>query len=145
MAGPRRSLSLAPLSDGYQRRLAVRSWMVFPPTMQPEPLLRVSEDEPLDRSIVGTRICPDRLIEVTAFDNWERFLEAKHVDAIQLPPACSRNYRCSGGERNGRKAPKRPCCVTEELHLHPVPPSGMLIEDDHNDIVGSKPGQDRLK
>jgi hypothetical protein len=97
------------------------------------------QNKPLEYGVVHASVVADRLINVTALHWRERLLEPEHVAAIRLTPGRCRNHWCPGRKGNGRKASKRPGWMAEELHLHTVPATGVLVEDEYDGILSCEP------
>src|SRR5215470_10136303 len=108
--------------------------VTFPPSMHPVPLLRVAQDEALERCIVSTGVASDLLAGVIAFDRGQGFFEAKHVLAIGLAPTRRLNDRGSGGKRYDGQALERPCRLAEKVDLDSVGRTGMLVEGKHDHV-----------
>ncbi len=125
--------------SGAWGRMAGGQTRSFPATVHPEPLLGMPENEPLEDGIVHTCVRADRLINVVTLHQRESLVEPEHVVAIRLTPRRCRNHWCPGRKRNSRKASKRPGWMTEELHHHTVPATGVLVEDEYDDILSSQP------
>lgn len=118
---------------------------IFPSTVHPEPLLGMLKDQPLQRSIVSTRIRADRLVVIVTLDHRKCVLKAEYVLAVRLSPGCGRNHRGSGCERDRGEASKGLGFVPKKVDLHTVSPAGVLIENEHDDILGGESVEDGLE
>src|SRR6266513_4042660 len=105
----------------------------LPSAMHPEPLLRVPEDQALEHGVVGARIEPDLLAHIVVLDRRHGIVETQHMTAIGFTPACRRQHRRTGCQRNNGEALERPRTKPEKFTLDSIGWTRVLVErkDDH--------------
>src|SRR6202790_5127510 len=111
----------------------------FPSAVHPEPLLPVPEDQALEHGGIGARIEPDFLAHIVALDRRHGIVETQHVTAIGLTPACGRQHRRAGRQRDNGEALEGPRTMPEKLTLDSIGRAGVLVERKENHIAGREP------
>src|SRR5262244_2462464 len=117
----------------------------FPAAMHPPPLLRMPQNQALQRLVVRLSVAANLLIVVLAYDGRQRLFEAQHVPAAALPPRGGGNHGRAGRARNEREATERTRRMTEELDRDAVAAGSMLIEGEQNDVAGSQPLHEQIE
>src|SRR5690349_1253554 len=111
----------------------------LPAPVHPVPLLRVAQDQALQRGIVRPRVAADFLAGIGARLGRERLLEAQHVRSVGLAPARRRKHlrlRCEGDER---ETLERPGGMAEEIDLDAVPRRSVLVEREDDRVACREP------
>src|SRR5262245_44080775 len=112
--------------------------------MDPPPLLGMAQDQSLERGVVGLRVEPDGLADVVGLDRGKRVLEAQDVSSVRLAPARGRHDRCTGVEREERKAAKASGRMAKELDHDAVLLARMLVEREYDEVPCIQPVEDRV-
>ena len=109
--------------------------------MHPVPLLRMAQNQALERRIECARGETNRLVRVGVIHQYERRLEAQHVTSIGLAPARRRHHRGAGGKRQYRETLERSGRMAEKFNVDAVRPMGMLIEGKYEGIKIANPAK----
>src|SRR6202171_2607089 len=111
----------------------------FPSAVHPEPLLRVPEDQALEHGVIGTRIEPDLLAHIVVLDRRHGVVETQHMTAIGFTPACGRQHRRAGRQRDNGEALERPRTIPEKLTLDSIGRTSVLVGRKEDHIAGREP------
>src|SRR5690242_11974236 len=117
----------------------------LPAPVHPVPLLRVAQYQNLEHRVVGASVAPDFLVDIVAFDQRQRFLEAEYVRAVGFAPARGRHDRGAGGQRHDRQALERAGRMAEEVDRYAFRRRCVLVERKHDQVAGLEPREDRVE